>query len=294
MSIVSTAPASGKTRFHRRAEEAATRILEAFQAGTVPKALAPVFVQRKDDVPCRAWSWSNQLLVALSGYSDARGYRQWQAVGRHVRKGQKAMHILCPCVGKRAEIDPDTGEGVERSFIRGFTSAPVFGFSQTDGDPLPGPDPAVARWLESLPLRQVAETWGLSIDAYNGRAGVALGKYRHGSAIAVGVENLSTWAHELCHAADDRLGNLKERGQHWRSETVAELGGATLLEALGHDVESDRGGCWEYVSAYAKDTGIEPITACQRVLKRTCDAVALILDTAEELAGKEASHAIAV
>ncbi|MFH1268631.1 MAG: ArdC family protein, partial [Planctomycetota bacterium] len=224
--------------------------------GNLPKALAPVFVQRKDDVPCRAWSWSNQLLTALSGHSDARGYRQWQAVGRHVKKGEKAFHILCPCVGKKTDVDPDTGQEKERTWIYGFTSAPVFGFSQTEGDPLPPPDPAVARWLESLPLRDVAETWGLSVDAYNGRAGVALGKYRHGAGIALGVENLATWAHELCHAADDRLGNLKERGQHWRSETVAELGGAVLLEALGYDVESDRGGCWEYVQAYATDAGI--------------------------------------
>ena len=85
----------------------------------------------------------------------------------------------------------------------------------------------------------------------------------------------------MCHAADDRLGNLQERGQHWRSETVAELGGAILLEVLGYQTESDRGGCWEYVKAYATDAGIEPAAACQRVLKRTCDAVALILDTAE-------------
>ena len=107
---------------------------------------------------------------------------------------------------------------------------------------------------------------------------------------ALGVENLSTWAHELVHAADDRLGQLKERGQHWRSETVAELGGAVLLEVLGYETDSDRGGCWEYVTAYATDAGIEPVTACQRVLKRMCEAVALILDTAETLAVEEVAH----
>ena len=62
---------------------------------------------------------------------------------------------------------------------------------------------------------------------------------------------------------------------------MAELGGAILLEILGHDVESDRGGCWQYVESYARDSGIEPVTACLRVLKRCCAAVALILDTAE-------------
>ena len=276
-------PRNTRQRYYRKAQDAAETILRAFQSGNLPKALAPVFIRRKDNVPCRAWSWSNQLLVALAGHADARGYRQWQEVGRHVCKGEKAFPILVPCVGKKTVTDPETGEEEERTYVYAFTSAPVFGLDQTEGDPLPPPDPAVRAWLESLPLKEVAESWGLSVDAYNGRPGSALGKYRHGAGIALGVKNGSTWAHELCHAADDRLGNLKERGQHWRSETVAELGGAVLLEILGHDTESDRGGCWQYVKAYATDAGIEPITACQRALKRTCDAVALILDSAEAL-----------
>jgi hypothetical protein len=141
--------------------------------------------------------------------------------------------------------------------------------------------------LANLPLREVAEAWGLSVDAYNGARGKGLGWYRHGQAIALGVQNPSTWAHELVHAADDRLGALVERGQHWRSETVAELGGATLLVALGSTIEADLGGAWEYIQNYAKDAELEPIAACTRVLKRTCDAVALILDTAEELAANK-------
>ena len=139
------------------------------------------------------------------------------------------------------------------------------------------------RFLDGLPLVDVARSWGLSVGTFNGEKARYLGYHRRGEAIAIGVENLSTWAHELMHAADDRLGNLKERGQHWRSEIVAELGGATLLRCIGHDVESDVGGCWDYVNRYATDAKIAPLAACQRVLKRTCDAVALILKTADEL-----------
>ena len=97
------------------------------------------------------------------------------------------------------------------------------------------------------------------MDAYNGLEGKPHGKYIRNEAIALGVKNYSTWAHELIHAADDRLGNLKETGQHWRSETVAELGGAILLEATGHECDSNLGGCFEYVRAYALDAGIEPV-----------------------------------
>ncbi|MFO0898984.1 MAG: ArdC family protein [Pirellulales bacterium] len=273
------------TKFHGRAQEAAERILLAFERGNLPKALAPVFIKRKDETPCRHWSWSNQLLTALSGFSDARGFRQWQAVGRCVKKGEKGFAIMVPMVGKRETTDAETGEKGEAKFVRGFTHTIVFGFEQTEGAELPGAAESRA-FLDALPLVDVARSWGLSVETYNGKDGRAHGYYRHGSAIALGVENLSTWAHELMHAADDRLGQLKEQGQHWRSETVAELGGAIVLEMLGMADDADRGGCWSYVKAYADAAGIEPITACQRCLKRTCDAVALILDTAEQLAAQ--------
>ena len=226
-------------QFYRKAESAASQILEAFQTGNLPQALAPIFIRRKDNVPCRAWSWSNQLLAALNGTSDARGYRQWQEVGRQVKKGEKSFPILVPIVRKRTTENRETGQEEETTYLAGFTSAPVFGIEQTEGDPLPAPDPEVATWLDSLPLLKVAREWGLSIDAYNGRPGAPLGKYRHGRGIALGVQNLSTWAHEMCHAADDRLGNLRERGQHWRSETVAELGGAILLASEWSTEELD-------------------------------------------------------
>ena len=278
-----TASAKPATKFHGKAEQAAAKILEAFQSGTLPKALAPIFIHRKDDTPCRKWSWNNQLLTALAGYSDARGFRQWQAVGRCVKKGERSFQILSPLVGKRE--DKKTGE--TKAFVFGFRSTAVFGLSQTEGKELPDQNPELTAWLKNLPLLEVAKSWGLTVDAFNGQQSNALGWYcrtEGRKAIAVGVENLSTWSHELLHAADDRLGALVERGQHWRSETVAELGGAILLEMLGHETESDRGGCFEYVKAYAKDAELEPIQACQKVLKRTCDAVALILDTAEQLA----------
>jgi hypothetical protein len=266
-------------QFYRKAESAATRILEAFRSGNLPKALAPIFVNRKDDTPCRRWSWSNQLLAALAGTGDARGYRQWETVGRHVRKGSKSFPILCPCIRKFE--DKETGE--EKAAIYGFTSAPVFRLEDTEGDPLPGPDPETVAWLESLPLRDVAESWGVSVDCFNGKGARYLGYYKHGSAIALGVENLSTWCHELVHAADDKAGTItRAPGQQPDNEIVAELGGAILLEILGHETESDRGGCWEYVRRYAEKARIEPIQACQRLLKRTCDCVALILDTTEE------------
>jgi hypothetical protein len=278
-------------KYYGKAEEVAARIVEAFKSGNLPKALATVFIRKKDGVPCREWSWNNQLLCILNGTEDARGIKQWNEVGRKVKKGSKCFHILVPLMKTIKETDPTTGQEKKRERLCGFGTAPVFALESTEGAEIPKKDEDVAQWLDSLPFIKVARSWGLDVDAFNGLEGKPHGKYVRNTAIALAVKNYSTWAHELIHAADDRLGNLKETGQHWRSETVAELGGAILLEATGHEYTSDRGACFEYIRAYAMDAGIEPVQACMTVLKRTCDAVNLLLSAAEKLTASSAVEA---
>jgi len=274
-------------KFYGKAEESASRVVSAFKSGELPKALAPIFIKRSDSAcHCRAWSWSNQLITALHGYSDARGFRQWEQVERHVKKGEKAFYILAPCARKIAERDSDTGDDGERMAIYGFRGVPVFGLEQTDGEPLPE-DLENKRFIDGLPLVSVASEWGLSVETYSGEGSRYLGYYRHGQGVALGVKNAATWAHELCHAADDRNGTMtKAHGQQLDNEVVAELGGAVLLTILGDTTGADYGGCWEYIQRYASKHNVQTISVCEKLLKRTCEAVALILDTADELASQ--------
>ena len=105
------------------------------------------------------YSFNNQILIALQK-PEARmvaGYGAWQAMGRQVRKGEKAIWILAP-VTRRARTDADgtldgddlvgtspapdpvtTGAGGGRGSVVGFRGAGVFDVSQTDGDPIPTP-----------------------------------------------------------------------------------------------------------------------------------------------------------
>lgn len=278
--------------FYGKAIDVADKILKAFEAGSVPKALAQTFITCGGR-HCDSYSWTNQMLVALGGYSDAMGFKQWLTVGRCVKKGQKATHILAPCT--RKIDDPKTGE--KKTIVTGFRVAVVFGLEQTTvvNDELWAKhnkaNAEAENRLEALPLRAVADHWGLTVRPYNGKGSNALGWYRRGEAIALGVENLATWAHELCHAADFKNGKLVEHGQHWRSETVAELGGAILMYCLGYETDADVGGAWEYISKYATTAKIEPIKACMDVLRRTCEAVELILKTADELGDGTTNYA---
>src|SRR5262249_44628397 len=156
--------------------------------------------------------------------------------------------------------DEETGK--ETEVLLGFRGVPVFGIGQTDGQPLPPTDPNAGRWVESLPLVEVARRWGLSVEVFEGEQDGRHGFYRRGQLIGLGVKNLSTWCHELVHAADDKAGNLKERGQNWRSETVAQLGAAVLLRLLGFEEEADLGGSFRYIFGYALAAKIDVVGAC--------------------------------
>jgi hypothetical protein len=266
-------------------QAAAERIIDAFrQPEHLPRALAPVFIRRNGDIPCRRWSWHNQLIAALSGTTDARGLRQWNSVGRKVTAGCKAIWILAPCTKKIAETRPG-GEEQVRTVIYGFKSIPVFAFENTEGDPLPDTGDGYADWIKQLPLIEVAESWGIRVDAYTHTGNAPLGYYQYGQsgsqAIMLGVENLSTFCHELCHAADHRLTNLS--GGKLQKEVVAELGGAILLECLGRSHDADLGGAFEYIQRYARSENLPTVKACIQVLDRTCNAVQLILDEAQSL-----------
>ena len=268
-------------KMYGRAVEVAERIIESFKKGpeTLPKALAPIFIHRNDDVPCRRWSWHNQLLVALSGTSDARGIRQWGNAGRKIKRGGKAVWILAPCV-KTIKERNDKGEEEKRSVLYGFKGIPVFAVEDTDGKPLPD-NTRNDNWIRTLPLVDVAESWGIRVGTYSGKNSPALGYFQlshRGKSIMLGVENLSTWAHELVHAADERLTRIA--GDRNIAEIVAELGSAILLESIGQSCEADLGGAYDYIQRYAAAAGRPPVRACIDVLDRACGCVAMILDTA--------------
>jgi len=270
--------------YGKHTHEVAERIVNAFkQPEQLPKALAPIFIHRNDDSPCRHWSWHNQLLIALCGTIDARGIRQWESAGRSIKKGCKAIWILAPCL-KRVTNKGEDGEDHPKQVLYGFRSIPVFAVEDTEGDALPNEDDRYDQWVRALPLADVAKGWGITVNTYSHSGSAPLGYYQHGSAgqaIMLGVENLSTWAHELVHAADNRVTQLK--GDKWCKEVVAELGGAILLECLGHSHEADLGGAYDYIATYASHANKEVVSACVEVIGRVCECVKLILETAESI-----------
>src|SRR5712691_6492155 len=83
----------------------------------------------------RTYSFGNVCLIVSQrpDASQVAGYRAWQALGRQVQKGERAIKILAPCV--RKVEDKETGEQARR--VVAFRAVNVFDISQTAGDPLP-------------------------------------------------------------------------------------------------------------------------------------------------------------
>lgn len=280
----------GSKFYSEAAEKAAGRILEAFERPEeLPKALKAIALPAIENHSA-SYSIRNQFLVWIMGYSDAAGFKQWRQYGRQVRKGEKAFHVLAPVTSKfrTRETDAETGEETERlvSYVKGWRGVAVFGLEQTDivdaekWEAYSAAAKANAEFLEALPWVEVARTWDLACGA-DGRllAYGAKGCYTHGRSVEVGVENLATWAHELVHAADDRLGTLtKQPGQQPDNEIVAELGGAVLCLVAGLEHDADIGGAWEYINSYSKD----PVKMAGELLDRIVSAVALIMEQAKD------------
>lgn len=146
-----------------RVEEISMRLIVMFAKGELPEAIARTIIKTQPGtIPCANWSLGNRLLTALADTDDARGIRQWESVGRRVKKGGKAFYILAP-FGQRVKVkvtDSETGEEeeVERIIAHGFKAIPVFRYEDTEGEELPlKPDYKPA---ELPPLYDVALEFG--------------------------------------------------------------------------------------------------------------------------------------
>lgn len=79
------------------------------------------------------YSFSNSILIYLQKPNATllKGYKGWQELGRHVKKGEKGIRILAPIMVKDKEKENEYK-------LVGFKTVCVFDISQTEGKPLPG------------------------------------------------------------------------------------------------------------------------------------------------------------
>jgi antirestriction protein ArdC len=252
-----------KQAMTKKINETLNSVLEIFKSGQIPEAVSyaafPSF-----DIPSEQWSYLNRIIMWLNGTHDARGYRQWEEAGRHVKKGATAFHIFAPRLVKEKKEN-----GEEDFGLLGFLQVPVFCYEDTEGEPLNYHKTGI----KSFHLIEKAEEWGLDVHAVSGN-GRYWGAY-NGKEIKLAAPEEVVFFHELSHHAHKLvLGELKD-GQDWKQEIVAELSAEALSRIFG--LQSTTGNSYKYIERYAVEAGLTPVRACLQVLSDTEKVLKLIL-----------------
>lgn len=232
-----------------RVKEATEKIIEMFRTGNIPPAVARTVIERdKGEKPSNYWSLGNRLLMMISGTFDARGFNQWQEVGRKVKKGAKAQYILAP-IKKTFKVKDENDPAKEDviTIIKGFKGIPVFRYEDTEGDEVQQTsyEPAVLP-----PLIEVAEKYGVTVK-YGPFTKNFFGYFQPATkTIMLCTHDVRTLFHELGHAVHNTIKPLKG-GQHAGQEIVAETCAAVLCEIYGYQGYIYHG--YEYIKHYSMD-----------------------------------------
>lgn len=248
------------------ARAAMNRVIQQFKDGNLSQLVQVITIRRsKHDMPSANWSLSNQMLAfmqTMGATLDCRGFRQWEEVGRKVKKGAKAVYILGP-VTRKIE---DKATGDTKVIVVGFRSIPVFSIEDTEGDDLKTEtyEPAVMP-----PLMDVAARLGVKVT-WGPIGGNAYGWFSpKGEHIHLGTHEWGTFFHELAHAAHNDLEKLKG-GQDVDQEVVAEFTAAVLMSLYGHDYT---GNAWQYISAYASTDPLKAVVRCLSTIEKVVDLI---------------------
>ena len=260
-------------------QSAITTLMAMFASSNFPTQIAMTIIRKAegDIIPSDSWSLGNRLLMAAQGSNDARGFRQWGEVGRHIKKGSKAIHIFAPLTKKIVEKDKVTGEETEQIKIFGFRPIPVFRYEDTEGEPLPTFDYKPKQYP---PLFNVAEKLGVKVE-YKALRSDYYGRYTSGQGkIALCSEDAVVYYHELAHAVHDTFVDLRTCDKA-KKEIVAELSALILCEISGVSGYQWQG--FKYIGAYCADS--KPETVLKKMMGVINDVekiVSIILDASED------------
>ncbi len=268
-------------------QDALSGILQEFEQGTIPEAIALAMFPTAD-IPSAKWSLLNRLLMVMAGTGDARGIKQWNQVGRRVKKGAHAFRIFAPRfikiksqnLSKSTEGEDlesaATAETKEKKRIVGFLLIPVFRVEDTEGEPLT----YEALEVPDLPLMEVAGAWGLEVKAIPGNNRIYGCFSPSAGRISLASPEEKVFFHELAHAAHSRTGLLEERAK-WQREMVAELSAAVLCRVCGRQPDENLGETFSYLEQESKKAGLPVTQACLTVLSDVEATLNLVFSAAK-------------
>ena len=248
------------------------------------------------------YSWNNQFLIwfqsSVRGFEATyvRGYKQWEAIDRTVKKGEKAMYVLAPmlahrCMEKGCEAKAkyfrdgriyicikDSNHKVGK-FLVGFKDVPVFDISQTEGEDIPqitlkdkceNAKPEIWDALVSL-----AESHDFKVIIGNAKG--AEGYCSHDKKEIVISSNadfgyqVKILAHEVGHLLMHK--DIKDyQQQRARYETEAEGVAWVVCEALGVHSDEDNYS-FGYIATWGKDNTKQLVKKSLQTITKTSQTI---------------------
>lgn len=212
-------------------KEAVENLMNMFKSGKMPEKVAFSIIHKHegDVIPSDKWSVGNRVLSLLQCTADARGYKQWMEVGRHVKKGCHAIYIMAPLTRKIEENDKLTGEAKDKVIITGFRPLPVYRFEDTEGAALPYDHAYEPK--QYPPFFDTAKKLGIDVS-YRPMAANYLGKFSlHTNKIQLCAHDAVVYYHELAHAVHSTFVDLRVYDSQ-KAEIVAEFSACVLAEIL--------------------------------------------------------------
>ena len=242
------------------------------------------------------YSIGNLILIMLQKPDATRvaGFNTWKDLGRWVKKGEKGIAILAPCLppketrteepkGIESEVEEDKEKEEEIRPLY-FKVVYVFDVGQTEGKPLPEFEvPALTGEAnETLfdQIMQLTRTQGLEVS-FESRPqqdpdikGIYFGKTIWVRPEEPRAQQLKTLIHEVAHYYSEGVFRIPRAD----AETVAESVAFTIGAHFGFDTGTRS---FPYVALWSKD---------KKVLEQNLAAIrkvsAKIIDALEQTAGK--------
>ena len=257
-------------------------LLTTFAKQDFPAEIGWQIIRRRSGehpIPSDSWSAGNRWLMLSSSTMDARGFGQWNQVGRQIKPGSKALFICAPTWRRVNPAETAAEQDEPHPVITGFRWCPVFRLEDTSGKPLPMLREYTPQVLP--PLFEVASRLAVSSVTWQPFDGRALGRYRPSSKeIILSEQSPLTYYHELMHHLDSQVQPIRP-GRLAEAELIAEFGGAVLCSIQG--IIGYESGSYQYLCSYAEGKDPEAVLRCiMAVAARVEQIVGIVLDAAEK------------
>ena len=269
-------------------DEAVTTLISMFERQDFPAKVAFSIIRKNSNEPSKPsddWSLTNRLIMVMTGTEDARTFKQWQSVGRYVKRGAKAFHIFAPVIVKQKEEEslPTLPEHKEK--IVGFKAVPVFPIELTGGKEIEIFDYTPKKMP---PFLDVAEKLGISIH-WKPACKPALGWYSPSdNSITLCSQDYFVYFHELAHAVEATFSDTT--CDYNKSEVVAETTAAVLSEMMG--ISGYQHQAYHYIKEYCGDTTQKGVMhKISSVLNTVEKIINIILSKANEPASDTSEQA---